>query len=326
MTRRTVRIAILDDYQEAAARYFPTDVVAEVCEPDLTVYTDRADSPEELVRRAGSAEAVVVMRERSPLPATVIEALAHTRLIVTTGARNAAIDVAAAAARGIVVCGTHGRSSTTAEHTWALLMAAVRYIPAEDAGVRAGRWGQHVGDTLEGKTLGILGIGSIGRQVARYGQAFGMNVIASSRSLTREEAALYGCERVDADTLFGEADVVSVHLRLTDETRGSIGWRQFGLMKPSSWFVNTARGALVDEAAMVDALRAGKIRGAALDVHAVEPLPADSPLLTLDNVVLTPHTGYVSDERYRGYYGQAAEAIAWYVRGRPIRRIAPSPS
>ena len=322
MSLPTVRIAILDDYQDAAARYFPTAALQQVCSPEIVIHRDRAASEDDLVDRAGSADVVVAMRERSPMPAEVIERLTKTRLIVTTGPRNAAIDAAAAAAKGITVCGTYGRSSTTAEHTWAILMALVRRIPAEDAGVRAGRWGVHVGDTLAGKTLGVLGMGTIGREIARYGRAFGMTVLGSSRSLTRELAAAYGCEPVDTDTLFGESDVVSVHLRLNDETRGCIGWRQFGLMKPTAYFVNTARGGLVDADALLAALREGKIAGAALDVHDREPLPADSPFLSLDNVVLTPHIGYVSDERYRGYFEQAAEDIVAYLRGRPIREIA----
>jgi phosphoglycerate dehydrogenase-like enzyme len=321
MSARTVSIAILDDYQDAAARYFPEDELRAVCEPAVTIHRDRAESREELVRRAGSCEVVVVMRERSAFPAEVIEQLAETRLIVTSGARNAAIDVAAARARGIVVWGTPGPGSGAAERCGGGVVALVRRIPAEDAGVRAGRWGVHVGDTLRGKTLGIVGLGGIGREVARYGQAFGMPVLAWSRSLTREAAAVLRVEAVGRDAVFREADVVSVHLKLTEETRGSVGWRELGLMKRSAYFVNTARGALVDEAALVRALESGKIRGAALDVFTEEPLPGDSPLRGLDNVVLTPHVGYVSEDRYRDYYGQAAETIAHYVQGEVIREL-----
>ena len=321
MSQRTVRIAILDDYQGAAERYFPTELIEEVCRPEVTVYGDRAQTQDELVRRAGSHEVVVVMRERSPFPAEVIDALSATKLIVTTGARNAAIDVEAARRRGITVCGAGATDSATAELTWGLILALVRRIPAEDAGVRAGRWGVSVGDTLAGKTLGIVGLGNIGRQVARYAQAFDMDVVASGRSLTREMAALVGCEAASVETVFRQADVVSVHLRLTGETRASIGWREFGYMKRSAYFVNTARGALVDERALLEALTSGKIRGAALDVHDTEPLPSDSPFLGLDNVVLTPHIGYVSTDRYRSYYGQAAEAVAYYLRGAPISVI-----
>lgn len=318
---RTVRIAILDDYQHAAERFFPLPALEAVCRPELTVYTDHAADDDELVDRVGAADVVVAMRERSPLPREVIERLERTKLIVTSGARNASIDTSAAAERGIVVCGTRGKDSAPAELTWGLLLALLRRIPAEDAGVRQGRWGVHVGETLSGKVLGILGLGEIGRQVARYGSAFGMRVLAHSRSLTPELAAALGCERVDVETLLREADVVSLHLKLTSQTRGTIGRDELGFMKSSAYLVNTARGALVDEQALVHALTAGEIRGAALDVYEHEPLPPGSPLRELPNVVLTPHVGYVSEDRYASYFGQAAENIVHYLRGRPIRRL-----
>ena len=321
MSDRAVRIAILDDYQRAADRYFPVDRLRSLYGAEVTIYTDHAETEAELVRRAGSAEVVIAMRERSPLPSSVIDQLEATELIVTTGARNAAIDGKAARARGITLCGAGDTDPATAELTWALLMAVARRIPQEDAGVRAGHWGLHVGDHLHGRTVGILGIGNIGTQVARYAQAFGMNVVATSRSFTPERAATLGVQAVDWDGVFRQADYLSVHLRLTTDTRGSIGWREFGIMKDTAYLINTARGPLIEEGALVRALQEGKIRGAALDVHNEEPLPSGSPLLEMDNVVLTPHIGYVTEERYATYYGQAGESVEFYLKGHPIRVI-----
>lgn len=203
-----------------------------------------------------------------------------------------------------------------------LLLALVRRIPAEQCGLRRGQWGSHVGETLEGKTLGVLGLGQIGRSVAAYGRAFGMDVVAHSRNLASDAAGEIGCRAVDRDTLLREADVVSVHLSLTPETRGFVGREELGSMKSTAVLVNTARGAIVDEAALVDALRTGSIGGAALDVFEREPLPPQSPLLSLDNIVLTPHIGYVTADRYRTYFEHAAQAILRYVRGDALQEIA----
>ncbi len=318
---RRVRIVVLDDYQQAAHRLLPMDEIRQLCEPNLTIYTDAVDDPDGLVARLCDAEVVVAMRERSALPAAVINRLPATRLIVTSGARNAAIDCRAAAARGITVCGTRGRDAAPAELAWGLLLALLRRIPAEDAGIRAGRWGIHVGGTLEGMRLGVLGLGYLGSHVARYGLAFGMEVFAHSRSLTPATAAALGVTSVDRDTLLREVDVLSIHLSLTPETAGSIGRRELGLMKRSAVLINTARGALVDEVALIDALRAGELAGAGLDVFTVEPLAGNSPLREMDNVVLTPHIGYVADRRYRGYFEQAAENIVAYLRHAPIRQL-----
>lgn len=319
--RRPVSIVVLDDHQRAARRYLPLDELAAVCDPQVTVHTDTAADVDELVARIGDAEVVVAMRERSRLGRDVLERLTGTRLIVTSGARNAAIDRAAATERGILVCGTRGKDAAPAELAWGLLLALVRRIPAEDQGIRSGRWGVHVGEALEGRRLGVVGMGDLGTRVARYGVAFGMEVLAHSRSLTREHAHALGCTAVDRETLLREADVVTLHLPGNAETRGYIGARELGLMRRSAVLVNTARGALVDEAALVEALRTGAIAGAALDVFDREPLPAGSPLLVLDNVVLSPHVGYVTDARYHDYFGQAAEIVAAYVRGRPIREL-----
>ena len=316
-----LHVVVLDDHQDVARRYLPMHEIRRWCDPRLTVHTDVADGPDALVDRLQDADVVIAMRERSPLPAPVIDRLDRTRLIVTSGARNAAIDHVAAAERGITVCGTRGKDAAPAELTWALLLAVMRRVPAEDAGVRAGRWGTHVGRRLEGRRLGILGFGDIGSRVARYGQAFGMEVLAHSRSLTRELAVASGVTAVDRETLLREVDVLSIHLRLTPETRGSIGRRELGLMQRSAVLVNTARGAIVDEEALADALQAGRLAGAGLDVFEVEPLPPPSPLRGRDDVVLTPHIGYVTDERYRDYFEQAAEIIVAHLQGAPIREM-----
>lgn len=318
--RPPITIAILDDQQDAAARYFPTDGLRGTCDPQVTIYTDHVTG-DELISRAGAAEVVVVMRERSVLSREVIERLDATRLIITSGPHNSAIDLAAARERGITVSGTRGKDAAPAELAWGLLLALIRRIPAEDAGIRAGRWGVHVGDTLEGRRLGVLGLGDLGTRIARYGRAFGMEVLAHSRSLTREYATMLGCSAVTRDTLFRESDVLSVNLRLTPETRASVSEREFGLMKRTAVIVNTARGQIIDETALIAALRAGTIAGAALDVFEHEPLPASSSLRELDNVVMTPHIGYVSDERYRSYFTQAAEIIAEHVQGRSVRQL-----
>lgn len=319
--KRRIRIVVLDDYQQAAEPYFRTQDFDDLCDPEITIHSDRAPTSDELVARIAEAEVVVVMRERSPMPAEILAQLHNTELLVTTGTRNRSIDLVAAREHGITVCSTRGRGTGPSELTWAILMALVRRIPAEDRGVRTGQWGVSVGDTLSGKVLGILGFGRIGRNIARYGRAFGMDVIANSRSLTRSEAELQEVEAVSREALFRESDVLSVHLKLNDETRHTIGWPEFGLMKPSAYFVNTARGALVREADLVKALETGKLRGAALDVFETEPLPSDSPFLGLDNVVLTPHIGYVSTDRYEAYYGQTREIIRYHLAGEPIRVI-----
>lgn len=319
--KRRVTIAVLDDYQRAAEKFLPLQELREVCLPELTTYTTPAKDTEELVARAGAAEVVIAMRERSRLTADVLAGLERTRLIVTTGARNAAIDTAAARSRGIVVCGTRGMDTGPAELSWALLLALVRRIPEADRGVRIGDWASSVGETLAGKTLGVVGLGTIGRQVAEYGKAFGMRVLASSRSLSPELAAILGVDRVSRERLFREADVVTLHIPLTADTAGFVGARELGWMKRTAYLVNTARGGLVDQSALESALTDGLIRGAALDVYDVEPLPVDSALVGMPNVVLAPHIGYVTEERYTAYYRQAAEIVRRYVQGIEIRVI-----
>jgi phosphoglycerate dehydrogenase-like enzyme len=248
------------------------------------------------------------------------------RLIASTGARNASIDMAAATALGIIVCGTGPSaahpaptSNGTVELTWALLLAIVRQVPATAAEVRQGGWQTTIGVDLEGKTLGVMGLGRIGGRVARIASAFGMRVTAWSQHLTHETAAQHGARLVGKDELFRDADIVTLHLVLSERTRGIVGERELQLMKPTAFLVNTSRGPLVDEAALIDALQGRRIAGAALDVFAVEPLPASHPLRTLDNVLATPHIGYVTLDTYQTFYGQTVENILAWLDGTPLR-------
>jgi len=237
--------------------------------------------------------------------------------------RNAAIDLQAAAERGILVCGTAGLPYPTAELTWGLILSLFRRIPAEDRATREGRWQTSVGLGLNGKTLGVLGLGSLGSRVARVGRAFEMPVLAWSQNLTAERAGEVGATLVGRDELLARADVVTIHLVLSDRTRGLIGARELALMKPGAYLVNTSRGPIVDEAALIHALRDGTIAGAGLDVFDEEPLPPDHPLRQLPNTVITPHLGYVTEETYRVFYDQAREDIQAYLRGEPIRALRP---
>jgi phosphoglycerate dehydrogenase-like enzyme len=261
------------------------------------------------------------MRERTPFPRALLEQLPKLRLLVTTGMRNRSIDVAAAKARGVAVCGTPGLNTTTAELTWGLILALARQIPREDRELRTGRWQTTVGLGLAGRTLGILGLGSIGQQVARVGGAFGMKLVAWSQNLTEEKAKAAGAQRVERDALLAEADVLTIHLVLSDRTRGLVGARELELMKPSALLVNTSRGPIVDEQALAEALKRGTLAGAGIDVYGEEPIPRDHPLLIAPNTVLTPHLGYVTRESYRVYYEGAVEAIRAWQDGAPIRLL-----
>ncbi|GAN77364.1 D-2-hydroxyacid dehydrogenase family protein [Acidisphaera rubrifaciens] len=311
------RIAVLDDYQgvaRACADWSALDGRA-----DVTVFRDHLDDAEALVARLLPFDVVCVMRERTPLPAPIIARLPNLKLICSTAARNASIDVAAAAARGIPVCNTGYTSHGAAELTWALLLAAARHVPAEAASVRAGGWQTTVGGDLYGHTLGLVGLGRIGAMIGRVGLAFGMEVIAWSQNLSPARAAEVGVRAVDKATLFATADYVSVHLVLSDRSRGIVGADELAGMKPTAWLVNTSRGPLVDEGALIDALRAGRIGGAALDVYDVEPLPPAHPLRTLPNVLATPHVGFVTRDTYAVFYRDTVENIVAWLDGAPIR-------
>ena len=315
-----LRIAVLDDYQSVAARFSDWSGVPEPV--DVVAFSDHLDDEDALVERLTPVDVVVAMRERTPLPRSLLERLPNLRLPVTTGKRNAAIDVAAAAERGVPVCGTASHAAGPVELTWALLLAVARHVPQEDAAVRAGGWQETVGTDLAGATLGVLGLGRLGERVARIGQAFDMDVVAWSQNLTDARAAEVGVRRVDKDELFATADVLTVHLVLSDRTRGMVGRKELERMKPSAILVNTARGPIVDEAALLDALHGGGIAGAGLDVFDSEPLAADHPLRDAPGTVLTPYLGYVTERTYEIFFREAVQDVAAFLAGSPVRVLS----
>jgi phosphoglycerate dehydrogenase-like enzyme len=312
-----MRVAVLDDYQGVAREMADWASLGPDCE--VVCFRDHLADLDPLVRRLKDYDVVVAMRERTPFPRALLEKLPRLRLLVTTGLRNASIDVAAARERGIVVCGTPGSSGTTGELTWGLVLALFRQIPREDRALREGRWQTTVGIGLAGKTLGVVSLGTIGSQVAKVGAAFGMEVIAWSQNLDAERARRAGAQRVERDELLARSDVVTIHLVLSERTRGLIGARELSLMKPSAFLVNTSRGPIVDEAALAAALEKRTIAGAGIDVYGAEPIAPDHPLLSAPNTVLTPHLGYVTLESYRAYFGGVLEDIAAWRRGAPVR-------
>jgi phosphoglycerate dehydrogenase-like enzyme len=308
-----MRIVVLDDYQHVARKYGQF-------EGDVHVLHEHLDDPVAALR---GAEVVVAMRERTRFPAEIFDRLPDLRLLVTTGMANAAIDMQAAAAHGVTVCGTemHG-ARNTAELTWALILACRRHVVAEDRALRDGRWQTTVGTDLAGSTLGLLGLGRLGSQVARIGRAFDMRVVAWSQNLTPERAEEAGATLVTKDELFTVSDVVTVHLKLSARTEGLVGAADLAAMKPSSILINTSRGPIVDQDALVSALASGSIAGAGLDVYDTEPLPAGHPLRGAPNTVLLPHLGYVTEGGYRAMYEQVVEDIAAWRDGSPLRVLA----
>ena len=313
------RVAILDDFQGVARAFGDWDRLNE--RADVTVFSDHLSDDDALVERLQPFAALALMRERTRFPRAVIERLPNLQLITTSGMWNAAIDLAACEERGIVVSGTQSGGGGTAQLTVALVLALAQQITVVDRDMREGRWQTVVGEELAGKTIGLVGLGRVGSRVARLAQAFDMRTIAWSANLTDERAAAVGVERVERDDLFRDADVVSVHLVLGERTRGLIGRPQLELMKSSAYLVNTSRGPIVDEAALIELLRARRIAGAGIDVYAVEPLPPDHPFRSLPNTVLTPHIGYVSRESYALYYTQMREDVQAWLDGAPVRRI-----
>ena len=316
---KETKVAVLDDYQDAAREFGPWSELGAAAE--VTVFTDHVAETDAVVERLAPFDVIVATRERTRFPRAVLERLPRLRLLVSTGMGTAHIDVAAARERGITVCGTGGRGEPPAELAWALILGLARHIAEEDAGIRAGSWGLTVGTDLAGATLGVIGLGNLGQRVARVGLAFGMRVIAWSQNLDPGLAAAAGVEPVTKQTLLREADVVTIHLRLSERTTGLIGAADLALLKPTALLVNTSRGPIVDEAALVDALRSGRIGGAGLDVFDAEPLPPGHPLRTTPRTLLTPHIGYVSANSYRVFYGDAVEAIRAFLDGRPIRQL-----
>jgi phosphoglycerate dehydrogenase-like enzyme len=317
------RIAILDDYQGVAltmADWSPVRARAEI------VQFDRNLTPDEAVAALAPFDIVCHLRERMPFPRALIAVLPNLKFIAVTGPGHRTLDLAAATERGIPVANTVGRSDgahATPELALGLMLAATRHIALEDRRMRQGLWQGTVGTVLHGKTLGLVGLGRVGGRVAALARAFGMTVIAWSQNLTAARAAECGAALVAKDELFRTADIVSIHLVLSERTRGMVGARELALMKRTAYLVNTARGPIVDEAALIDALRRNAIAGAALDVYDREPLPPDHPLRALDNAVLTPHLGYVSEEGYRAYLGETVENILAFLDGKPIRLLNP---
>ena len=313
------QVVVLDDYQRVAASCADWARV----DGDVRFVHEHLEG-QDLVAALRDASVVVAMRERTAFDAHLLARLGQLRLLVTTGAVNASIDVAAAARHGVTVCGTRSLPSPAAEMTWALLLALVRQLPRADADVRAGRWQTTVGTELAGKTLGVVGLGRLGQRVARVGLAFEMEVLAWSQNLDPDAARDLGvAPTVSKDDLLSRSDVVTLHLKLSDRTRGIIGARELALMKPGAYLVNTSRGPLVDEAALVDVLVAGRIAGAGLDVYDREPLPPGHPLLTAPRTVLAPHLGYVTEGSYRLFYTDALEDVVAWQQGVPLRVIAP---
>lgn len=308
-----MKVAVLDDYQSVALQMADWSPVAQRAE--ITVFTDHVADQDELVARLAPFDIVFVMRERTPLPRAVLARLPQLKMIASTGPFNASIDMAAAEEFGIHVSTTGGSVAATIELTWALILAGARSLVAESRSVHDGGWQTSVGQELSGKTLGVLGLGRIGAKVARIGAAFGMDVVAWSQNLTPEAADGAGARYVSRETLLAASDVLTIHLKLSDRSRGLIGAAELAAMKPTALLVNTSRGPIVEEGALIDALRGHRIAGAALDVFDTEPLPAGHPLRTLDNVLATPHIGYVADRPYRIFFGDAVAAISdWLDR------------
>lgn len=306
-----MKVAILDDYQAVAREM--ADWSGIEARASIQVFHDHISNSDELVERLAPFDVVCVMRERTPLPKEIIDRLPNLKLIASTGARNASIDVRAADERGVTVVHTGYDAASTVELTWALILAAARNIPLETSSVRSGGWQRAVGDNLRGRTLGVLGLGRIGTEVARIGVAFGMHVAAWSENLTPEKAEDAGALWVSKDDLFRSADVLTIHLVLSRRTRGLVGRSELMAMKPTARLINTSRGPIVDEAALVDALTAARIGGAAIDVFDIEPLPADHPFRTLDNVLATPHIGYVSHDVYTTFFRDTVANITRWL-------------
>jgi len=312
-------VTILDDYQNVALA--SADWSAVRARYSVEVVTEHIADEASLVQRLAASEVIVAMRERTPFPARVLAQLPALRLLVTTGMGNAAIDIAAATRQGVTVCGTTGSGNAMPELTIGLIIALTRNFAQEDAAVRAGGWQHTIGPGLAGATLGVIGLGRLGTPVAALAQAFGMSVIAWSPHLTAERAQPHGVRAVSKRDLFAESDVITIHMPLSDASRGLVRAADLAVMKPTAYLVNTSRGPIVDEAALVDALRERRIAGAGLDVYDTEPLPVDHPLRSLPNTLLLPHIGYVTTDGYRTWFGQVVEDILAWTAGTPVRTL-----
>ena len=313
-----VRCAILDDYQNVALKIGDWSKLKG--DVDFKVFNAHLGGPDKVIAALQDFAIVVAMRERTGFPKQVIEALPNLKLLITTGARNASIDTEAAKARGVTVCGTGSFGSPTSGIAIGLMLELTRHIGYENARLHAGApWQTTIGPDLEGMTLGVLGLGKLGTRTATIAKAFGMKVIAWSQNLTPEKCQEVGVGYVSKEDLFRQADFISIHVVLSARSRGLVGAKEFGLMKPSAFIINTSRGPIIDEAAMLAVLREKKIAGAGLDVFDIEPLPVDHPLRKMDNVVLTPHLGYVSEQNYKHYFAGVVEDIRGFLDGKPAR-------
>lgn len=310
------RVAILDDYQDVALDCADWRTVSQ--EVEIEVFHDHLTEEDALAERLHAFEIICAMRERTPFPRSLLTRLPNLKLLVTSGMRNRSIDVAAGRERGVIVCGTPSAGFPTAELTWGLIIGLLRHIPEEDRATRSGAWQRTLGVGLAGKTLGIAGLGKLGSQVARVGVTFGMDVIAWSQNLTPDRCKEVGASLVTKDELLARSDVLTIHLILSDRTRGLFGAADLARLKPTAILVNTSRGPIVDEKALVDILQRKAISGAGLDVFDTEPLPADHPFLKLENAIITPHLGYVEEENYRAYCNGYVRAIRGYLDQSPI--------
>ena len=315
-----VRAAILDDYQNVAMGLADWSPIAK--DVEIKVFNKPFGSQDEAIKALQGFAIVVGMRERTPFPRKVVEALPDLKLLITTGARNNSFDVKACAERGVTVCGTGAAGSPTTGIAFGLMLELTRRIGFENARLKAGApWQTTIGRDLDGLTLGILGLGKLGQRSAAVGKAFGMKTIAWSQNLTDERAKAAGTDYVSKDDLFRTADFVTIHLVLSDRSRGLVGAKELGLMKKSAYLINTSRGPIVDEKALIATLQSGSIAGAGLDVFDIEPLPLDHPFRKMDNVVITPHLGYVSEQNYRKYFPDIVEDIRAWLDGKPVRVI-----
>jgi phosphoglycerate dehydrogenase-like enzyme len=317
-----MRVAVLDDYFNKAlelADWSPLDGRA-----DVTVFTEYlGDDEDKLADTLGDFEIIVGMRERTRFPGSLLKRLPKLKLLITTGARNASFDIAAANAQGVTVCGTGGVGSPTSELAVGMMIALMRDIPGQNKSMREGGWQTRPGHDLAGKTMGMLGLGKLGSAVAKVANAFDMKVIAWSQNLTDERAKQFSATRVEKDELFKQSDVISIHLVLSNRSRGLVGERELSLMKPTAYIVNTSRGPIIDEKALLKTLQERRIAGAAIDVYGTEPLPADDPFRKLDNVLLLPHLGYVTSETFAKMYTDAVADITAFLDGSPVRVLKP---
>ena len=314
------RAAVLDDYQNVGLTFADWSPITR--DVEVKVFDKPFANQAEVIKALQGFAIIVGMRERTPFPRKVIEALPDLKLLITTGARNNSFDVKACSERGITVCGTGVVGSPTTGIAFGLMLELTRRVGFENARLKAGApWQVTIGRDLEGLTLGILGLGKLGQRSATVGKAFGMKTIAWSQNLTPEKAQAGGAELVTKEDLFRSADVVTIHLILSDRSRGLVGAKELGLMKKTSYLVNTSRGPIVDEKALIATLQSKSIAGAGLDVFDVEPLPLDHPFRKMDNVVITPHLGYVSEQNYRKYFPDIVEDIRAWLDGKPVRVV-----